>query len=98
MAFDGTYDVTIDAMGKQVSGTLVITTAGTQASGTFTLGDMRVELEGGQIKGDQITGSVVAPTPMGEMKLKVKATVAGDIISGTLNAFIANATFTGTRV
>lgn len=98
MAVDGSYRISGDAMGTKLEGVLTLETAGTQLSGSVKIGKQTIELLDPKVKGDTFSCSVMAPTPVGEMKLGLKGTVVGDRISGTVKALLVNAPFEGTRI
>lgn len=97
---DGTYNVTVTALEKSTTGTLSIEERGTAIRGTVDIIGQTLPIEKGKIKGNEITGKVVARLPKGKGKLKIgiRATVDGDIVTGTLKAVIGKADFSGIRV
>ena len=97
MAVDGTYNVTVEGMGKRAHGTLVLKTNGTTLTGSVEIIGQNVAIQNGKVKGNQVTGTVAATTPIGKLKGNVTATVNGDQIEGKIKALLASATFTGTR-
>ncbi len=98
MAVDGSYRISGDAMGTKLEGVLTLVTKGTQLSGSVKIGKQNIELLDPKVKGDTFSCSVVAPTPLGDMKLGLKGTVAGDRVSGTVKTLLVSAPFTGTRI
>lgn len=98
MAIDGTYRVVVEAMGKKAEGTVEITTSGSKAEGVVHVLGMDVPLQQGKVSGNTVTGIVEASSPMGHAKCKVKATVDGDKVTGTLKAMLVSAKFSGVRV
>ena len=98
MALDGTYRVLVEAMGKKAEGTVELKTNGSKAEGMVHALGMDVPLQNGKVSGQTVTGIVEGPTPIGHLKCKVKATVNGDQVTGTIKALLVNASFTGTRI
>lgn len=98
MAVDGTYRVAGEAMGKQIEGTIDLQTSGSALTGTAHILGTDASIENGKVKGNELTGSVSAATPMGHMKFKVKASVDGERISGTLKALLLSVDFYGKRI
>ena len=94
MAVDGTYRVTVEAMGTTGEGTLELKTQGSKLAGTVRAMGMDVA---GVVKGQTFSGKIEGPTPMGTMAFKVTGEVSGDRISGKLRAGLIGATFSGTR-
>lgn len=97
MAVEGTYKVTIEAMGQKGSGTLDLHVSGDKLTGSVNAGGMVVELQNGRVSGNSFTGTVEADTPLGHKKANVKGSVSGNAISGELRAGLLKATFSGTR-
>ncbi|MBQ9317791.1 MAG: hypothetical protein IJ203_13345 [Atopobiaceae bacterium] len=97
MAVDGTYRVTVEAMGTTGEGTLELKTQGSKLAGTVRAMGMDVALQDGVVKGQTFSGKIEGPTPMGTMAFKVTGEVSGDRISGKLRAGLIGATFSGTR-
>lgn len=98
MAIDGTYQMTGEGMGLQLDGTLELKTSGSALQGTAHILGAAYALDDGTVTGDAFKASVTAPTPMGKMKLKIKGTVDGDKITGSISALMVSATFEGTRI
>ena len=98
MAVEGTYNVTVEAMGKKAHGTLELHVSGNTLTGNVRAAGMTVDVQDGRVNGDSFTGAVEADTPLGHKKASVKGSVAGDTISGELKAGLLKAKFTGTRV
>ena len=98
MAVDGTYRISGEAMGTVLEGTLELTSTGSKLTGTARVGRQVIELKNGKANGDSFTADVTAPTPMGNVKLKMTGKVSGDKISGTLKTMMVNAKYEGTRV
>ena len=97
MAVGGTYNVTVEAMGKKAHGTLELHASGKTLTGNVRAAGMTVEVQDGRVNGDSFTGAVEADTPLGHKKANVKGSVSGDSISGELKAGLLKAKFTGTR-
>ena len=97
MAVEGTYNVTVEAMGKKAHGTLELRVSGSTLTGNVRAAGMTVEVQDGRVSGDNFTGAVEADTPLGHKKASVKGSVSGDSISGELKAGLLKAKFTGTR-
>lgn len=97
MAVEGTYNVTVEAMGKKAHGTLELRVSGSTLTGNVRAAGMTVEVQDGRVNGDSFTGAVEADTPLGHKKASVKGFVSGDSISGELKAGLLKAKFTGTR-
>ena len=98
MAVEGTYNVTVEAMGKKVAGTLELHVSGNTLTGNVHAAGRTVEVQKGRVNGDSFTGEVEADTPLGHKKASVKGSVSGDTISGELKAGLLKAKFSGTRV
>ena len=104
MAVDGTYRISGEAMGTVLEGTLELTSTGSKLTGTARVGRQVIELQQPmsalltRANGDSFTADVTAPTPMGNVKLKMTGKVSGDKISGTLKTMMVNAKYEGTRV
>ena len=97
MAVEGTYNVTVEAMGKKAHGMLELRVSGSTLTGNVRAAGMTVDVQDGRVNGDSFTGAVEADTPLGHKKASVKGSVAGDTISGELKAGLLKAKFTGTR-
>ena len=97
---DGTYAVTVSALGKSVSGTMVMEQHGSSVIGSVSIIGQTVPIEKGRIEGNEITGKTVAKFPKvkGRIKIRVRASVDGDTISGALKAVVGKAKFVGTRM
>lgn len=98
MPIDGTYEVTVSAIGKSVDGTIEMATDGKAVTGIVHIIGQSVPIEAGKLSGNRITGHVHADTPMGRHKLKIDATVDGDSVRGKLKALIGKADFEGRKV
>jgi hypothetical protein len=98
MAVDGTYDFTLQTpMGPQ-KGKMVLETNGNTITGSFQ-GMMGVDpIQTGTANGDEFECLVEARSPMGPIKVTVKAKVEGDTLSGTATTPFGPAPLTGTRV
>lgn len=98
MAVDGTYAVKVEAKGHKVEGTVELVTNGSQLTGTVSGMGMTVPIQNGKVSGQQVSGVVEGPTPLGTMRFKVTGAVTGDTISGKMRAGLISVGFTGTRV
>ena len=98
MAVDGTYRIAGEGMGVQLDGTLNLQTSGSTLTGTAHLLGRDIPVQNGKVSGNALTATIEAPTPMGNMKFKVNATVDGEKISGTLKALMVSADFYGKRL
>lgn len=98
MAVDGTYRIAGEGMGVDLEGTLDMQTSGNSLTGTAHILGRDIAIQNGKVKGDTITATIEAPTPMGHMKFKVNAKVEGEKISGTLKALLVSADFYGKRI
>ncbi len=98
MALDGTYRILIEAMGKKAEGTVDLTTNGSKAEGMVHVAGMDIPLQNGKVSGQTVTGTAEGASPIGHLKCKVKATVNGDQVTGSIKALLVSATFTGTRI
>ena len=98
MAVDGTYRIAGEGMGVQLDGTLDLQTNGSTLTGTAHLLGLDIPVQNGKVSGNTLTATIEAPTPMGNMKFKVNATVDGEKISGTLKALMVSADFYGKRL
>ena len=97
MSADGTWNTTINTpMGAQ-QGTLTLSTEGGELTGKMASPQGELELQDGNIDGDNLTWKADVTSPMA-MTLEFSASVSGDEISGTvkLGAF-GDASFSGTR-
>jgi len=99
MAIDGTYEIEMTTpMGKRTS-KLTLQSSGDALSGTVASDMGTVNFDGGKVDGDNVTFSVNASGPMGQMKLDWSGKVEGDNISGTVQlGQYGSAPFTGKRV
>ncbi len=97
MAIEGTYHVTVTAMGKQAHGTVEVHEQGSTLTGTISILGQRVPMENGKISGNSFTCSARANTPLGNMKGKVKGTVSGNKVEGSISAGLMKASFSGER-
>ena len=97
---DGTYAVTVSALGKSVSGIMTVEQCGSSVTGTVSIIGQTVPIERGRIEGNEITGRTVTKFPKvkGHIKIRVRASVDGNTISGTLKAIVGKAKFVGIRV
>jgi hypothetical protein len=95
---DGTYHIAGEGMGVKLDGTLDLQTSGSTLTGSAHILGRDIPIQNGKVKGDTLTATIEAPTPMGHMKFKVNATVDGEKISGTLKALMASADFYGKRL
>ena len=98
MAVEGTYRVTVVAMGKQTEGTVNVHEQGTTLTGTVFFLGQDIPLEDGKVNGNTFSGTARADTPLGNMKGKVKGSVTGDKVEGSITAGLMKATFSGTRI
>ena len=98
MAVDGTYQVTIEAMGKRAHGTVTVEERGGVLTGNVQALGQTIPIQDGRLKGNAFTGVVEGSTPMGKMRAKVTGEVSGDSISGKLRAGLISASFSGARV
>lgn len=97
MAVDGTYNVTVEGLGKRASGRLTLKESGACLTGSVEIAGQTVAIQNGKVKGNQVTGTVAASTPIGKLKGNVTATVNGNTIEGKIKALMASATFHGTK-
>lgn len=85
MSIDGSYDcVTKSPMGDQAS-VVTIVTSGDTFTGTNEGAMGSMELENGQINGNELTWVMNMTVPM-PMKLEGKATVTDGVLTGSVNA------------
>ncbi len=98
MAVDGTYETTVQTpMGAQ-AGKLELKTEGNTLTGTME-GMMGADpIQDGTVNGDEIEFMVEANSPMGPLKITVKAKVEGDEITGEATTPFGPAPLTGKRV
>lgn len=98
MSVDGTYKFVADSAMGEIAGTVTLTSAADGTlKGTVDVMDDVVELEDAKADGNDYTGKCTVKGPMGKMKLKVKGTVEGDSISGSLDAGLMKFPFKGSR-
>ncbi len=98
MAIDGTYKIKAKTpMGVQES-TKTLKTDGNVLSGTSVSSTGTNSITNGTVNGNEIQWEEEVNTPMGKMKLNMKATVAGDKISGTASTPMGAIPFEGTRI
>jgi hypothetical protein len=93
MAFDGTYNATINTpMGKQ-QGTLKLSSSSSELTGTMEQGGDKVDIKNGKVDGDKASWDVDVSKPM-PLTLSFDGTDHGDKITGNvkLGAF-GNSTF-----
>lgn len=98
MAVTGSYRVSAEMMGNKAEGTMTLRARGSQLEGTVRGLGMDADLQDGAVSGDTFTGIVEGPTPLGQMRFKVKGTVSGDKVEGTLKAGLMTVKFAGTRI
>ena len=97
MAFDGTYNVSINTpMGKQ-EGKLTLQQDGTELTGSMEQGGDTVPVKNGKVDGDKATWDVDVTKPM-PLTLSFEGTEGGNGLSGNvkLGAF-GNSTFEATK-
>ena len=97
MPLDGTWNiVTKTPMGEQKS-VLVVTTSGDELAGTMTGSAGEVQVNDGEVDGDEVSWSIDATAPF-PMTIAFTGTIDGDSISGKAKpgSFPAT-TFSGTR-
>ena len=76
--------------GKQ-QGAFVFNIDGDTFTGTASADGMDdVPIQDGKINGDEITFVMNSSSPMGEMKINVKATLDGDSMTGTIDMGMGN--------
>ena len=97
MAFDGTYNVSINTpMGKQ-EGQLTLAQDGTELTGTMAQGGDTSPIKNGKVDGDKATWDVDVTKPM-PLTLSFEGSESGTGMSGNvkLGAF-GNSTFEATK-
>ena len=97
MSVAGTYDTTVKSpMGDQ-KGTLTVNPDGDSWTGQMAGGMGSMDITDGKVDGDTITWSMNMTVPM-PMTLNCTATIAGDALTGTVNAgAFGDMPLTGTR-
>ena len=98
MAIDGTYAVSTEFKGRKIEGTAELKTDGSKLTGTLCGLGMTAEIQDGKVDGENVSGVVEGPTPLGNKRFKVTGTVVGDRISGTLKSGLLIVSFAGTRM
>jgi hypothetical protein len=98
MAIDGIYNITLKTpMGDQ-NAKLTLKTDGETLTGTSESAMTGVtELTDGMVKGNELTWTENAKTPMGPLTFNMTATVNGDKISGQANSPFGTSPFEGSR-
>ena len=85
MAVDGTWEVTVNSpMGAQKS-TVVLKSEGGALTGTASAQGNTMDIANGKVSGDTVSWSASITNPM-PMTLEFSGTVAGDAISGNVQA------------
>lgn len=98
MAVEGTYSITAKALGRTLTGELVMKQNGNELTGVATGSGLSGEIQDGVVKGDTFTCKVVGEGPKGTTTVKAQGTVSGDHISGKLKLGPLSAKFEGNRV
>lgn len=98
MAIDGTYAVSTEFKGRKIEGTAELKTDGSKLTGTLCGLGMTAEIQDGKVDGENVTGIVEGPTPLGNMRFKVTGKVVGDTISGKMKAGLIGVKFSGKRM
>lgn len=97
MAFDGTYDLTINTpMGKQQA-KLTLAQSGDDLTGSMEQGGDKTEIKNGKVSGDKASWDADVTKPM-PLTLSFDASESGEGLSGNvkLGAF-GNSTFEATK-
>jgi hypothetical protein len=94
---EGTWELSLEAMGRKMPGTLVLNSIAGGLSGTLALADDSVDVENASLNGDVLTWEASVKKPM-KMKLKFQAVIDGDAISGSGKFTLGKIAFSGTRV
>ena len=99
MAVDGTYNVQWSSAMGTSPGTITLKVDGNSLSGSVSGDQGTTQFEGGKVTGDEFEWSMQVNAPqVGELKVDVKGTLAGDDISGQAEfGGFGSATFKGTR-
>jgi hypothetical protein len=98
MAVDGTYDVTMNTpMGAQKA-TFEFSTDGTRLSGRMSSMMGAIDFDNGVVDANNLTWTVDAKTPMGDMAVECAAVLDGDSLTGEAKmGSFGSASFTGAR-
>ena len=94
----GAYNITIDAPGQTVTGTIVLTQQGDTLNGTMTTQLGTTQIRGGKATSDGFTFQATVEFGGATIDIAVKATVAGNALNGTVDAPQGSAPLTGTKV
>ena len=98
MAIDGTYKVELTTALGTENITLMLETDGDSLRGNMEGFFGKQSFNGGIINGNDISFSVNAKSPIGEMKVEVTATINGDEITGEVQiGTFRPSTFKGVR-
>lgn len=98
-AIEGRYAIVVSAMGREKAGMLSLgRPRGGRVDGVVEMLGRRVEAPGLSVDHDTVTGAVTADTPMGRMRLRIRAKVFDGHISGRISALVGKASFEGDRV
>jgi glycine cleavage system aminomethyltransferase T len=98
VTIDGTYKIVVEAGGGKQEGSLTYRTKGNVLAGSVTAMGSTVDIADGKVTGDRFEHSMMAKTPLGELKMKVKGKVEGDTISGVFKAMMMSMPFSGKRI
>jgi len=94
----GTYNITIDVPGQVVSGTLVLTQQGDVINGTMTTQLGVTQIRNGRAFPDGFAFAAAVEFGGASIDIAVKATVTGNILSGTIDSPQGAVPITGTKL
>jgi imidazolonepropionase-like amidohydrolase len=94
----GTYNISIDVPGQVVSGTLVLTQQGDVINGTMTTQLGVTQIRNGRAFPDGFAFAAAVEFGGATIDIAVKATVTGNILSGTIDSPQGAVPITGTKL
>ena len=97
MVVAGNYNVTIEAPGQTLTGTLALVQQGAILTGTLTTQLGVVQIRDGKVSTDGFTFSGSVEFGGSQIEIVVKGAVNGNQISGTIDSPQGSAPFSGTR-
>ena len=94
---DGIYNIEVEAGGSKQLGSFTYKTNGNVLTGTATAMGVTSEITDGKVDKNRFEHTMKMKTPLGEMKIKVKGKVEGDVISGVFKVMMMSMPFSGKR-
>ena len=94
----GTYNITIDVPGQTLTGTMVLNQSGDAVTGTMTTQLGVTQIRGGKASTDGFSFAAQVEFGGATIDISVKATVAGNNLSGTIDTPQGTVPMTGIKV